>query len=83
MLTGGVLGVGLGALVASIMGSLPAFGVLLGDKFPTEYGRIYFHISASAVAISIGILFLVGLIAGIIPALRAARMDPVKALHYE
>jgi putative ABC transport system permease protein len=83
VMTGGALGVALGALIASIMGSLPAFGVLLGDKFPAEYGRIHFHISASAVTISIGILFLVGLIAGIIPALRAARMDPVKALHYE
>lgn len=80
---GGIIGVGFGALVASVLGSLPAFGVLLGEQFSNEYGRIHFHISASAVASSVGILFLVGLIAGLIPAMRASRMDPVKALHYE
>ncbi|MBP1622069.1 MAG: efflux pump, inner rane subunit [Acidobacteria bacterium] len=83
VMAGGALGVALGALVASVLGSLPAFGVLLGEQFSKEYGRIYFHLSASAVAISVGILLLVGLIAGIIPAVRASRMDPVKALHYE
>jgi putative ABC transport system permease protein len=83
VMAGGALGLGLGALVASALGSLPAFGALLGEQFSKEYGRIHFHISASAAATSLGILFLVGLIAGIIPAVRASRMDPVKALHYE
>jgi putative ABC transport system permease protein len=83
VMVGGALGLGLGALVASVLGSLPAFGALLGEQFSGEYGRIHFHISASAVITSLGILFLVGLIAGVIPAMRASRMDPVKALHYE
>jgi putative ABC transport system permease protein len=83
VMAGGAIGVGFGALVASVLGSLPAFGVLLGERFANDYGRIHFHISASAVAISVGILFLVGLIAGLVPAVRASRMDPVKALHYE
>jgi putative ABC transport system permease protein len=83
VMVGGALGLGLGALVASVLGSLPAFGALLGEQFSSEYGRIHFHISASAVITSLGILFLVGLIAGVIPAVRASRMDPVKALHYE
>ena len=83
VMVGGALGLGLGALVSSVLGSLPAFGALMGEQFSKEYGRIHFHISASAVITSLGILFLVGLIAGVIPAVRASRMDPVKALHYE
>lgn len=80
---GGILGVAFGSLAASLLGSLPAFGALLGKEFPDTYGRIYFHISGFALLVSLGILCLVGLVAGIIPAIRASRMDPVKALHYE
>jgi putative ABC transport system permease protein len=83
VMLGGAVGVGIGALAASVLGSLPAFGALLGPEFPKTYGRIHFHISTANLVISLGILFLVGLIAGLFPAIRASRMDPVKALHYE
>ena len=56
VMVGGALGLGLGALVTSVLGSLPAFGALLGEQFSREYGRIHFHISASAVITSLGIL---------------------------
>jgi putative ABC transport system permease protein len=55
----------------------------LSEEFSQEYGRIYFNISAASVGVSLSILFLVGLIAGMLPAIRASRMDPVQALHYE
>jgi ABC-type antimicrobial peptide transport system permease subunit len=41
------------------------------------------HISGFSIFLSLGILCLVGLVAGIIPAMRDSRMNPVKALHYE
>ena len=55
----------------------------MGKEVGDQYGRIYFEISASSILVSVGVLFLVGMIAGMLPALRASRLDPIRALHYE
>ncbi|RPJ52400.1 MAG: ABC transporter permease [Acidobacteria bacterium] len=83
VLLGAVCGVTLGVGIASAIGSLPFLGALMGEEIAKEYGRIYFEISSSSILVSVGVLFLVGLIAGMLPALRASRLDPIKALHYE
>ncbi len=83
VILGAVIGVTLGVAVASAVGSLPFLGGIMGEEIPDEYGRIHFEVKTSAVLISVGVLFLVGLIAGMLPALRASRLDPIKALHYE
>jgi putative ABC transport system permease protein len=83
VLLGALAGVVLGVGIAKIIGSLPFLGALMGEEIAREHGRIHFHISGMSVLVSVGVLFIVGLIAGMLPALRASRLDPIKALRWE
>ncbi len=73
------------ALILSCAGGL--VGILLGVAVPYSVHlfapTIKIQIPAIAIAAGFGVTLLVGLTFGMIPAVRASRMNPVDALRYE
>ncbi len=81
MLLGGAIGVGLSYLIAWAVGTLPMMGPLFEDD--SGQGDIHLRISLMTVFLSTMVLLVVGAISGLVPAMRASKLDPVEALRYE
>ncbi len=78
---GGILGVALGFAISIGVGTLPLLGPLFKDT--SGAGDIHLSVSRFAVLTSTIMLELVGLVSGLLPAIRASRLDPIEALRYE
>jgi len=78
---GGLLGVAIGWAVTAGIQTLPLLGPLFKDDSGT--GDIHLTISRFAVITSTLVLEAIGLFAGLLPALKASRLDPIEALRYE
>jgi len=81
MLLGGVIGIVLSYLLSAVLPTLPLLGPLFEDT--SGKGDIHLQISIFAVMGSAIVLLFVGVLSGMVPALRASKLDPVEALRYE
>jgi putative ABC transport system permease protein len=78
---GGLIGVLIGWAMTAGIQTLPLLGPIFKDD--TGTGDIHLHISRFAVIASTTVLEAIGLLAGLLPAMKASRLDPIEALRYE
>jgi putative ABC transport system permease protein len=69
---GGGIGIAFGWLVSFIISQIPVSGM-----------KINALVTMDIVILSLGVSLIIGLVSGIYPALRAARLNPIDALHYQ
>ena len=77
---GGIAGIALAYVVSWSVGSLTLWSAFIEDA---SQGDIHLKISGTTLITATVILGFVGIVSGMLPAVKAASLDPIEALRYE